>query len=372
MAIFTSETNGRALRCYRISLAWSQRLAPLVVALGMLVATAEATNTSTKEIKAARTDAAKDATANDGCVLCNGIRLQDEIDLVNVRSVCGSCDPKRLRDQVTFETFAIHDEPGYRRWQKSDLDSYLAVDASVPTIIFVHGNQITSGEAKSEGLAVYRKIILQGCDAPKIRFVIFSWPSAKVSGLLRDVRIKAARTGAVGCQLAWLVDQMPPETPVSLVGFSFGARIITGGLHILGGGSLGSSLVLHDRVHPDRAPINVALMASALDSYWLAKGAHHGQAMTQVNRMLLINNCEDRAMRYYDMLTPGRGGPQALGLCGPTRIDSESSKKIFNRDVSRYVGANHDLMGYICAPGDAAMIWDFAGVNSSSKLQAAN
>ena len=61
---------------------------------------------------------------------------------------------------------------------------------------------------------------------------------------------------------------------------------------------------LTEHVHPHREPMNVVLMAGAQHSYWLAEGQHHGLAMTQVNRMLLINNCDDRAMRYYDLLSP--------------------------------------------------------------------
>ena len=60
---------------------------------------------------------------------------------------------------MKVENYAICDEAGNRRWQSSDLDSFLAFDPSVPTIIFVHGNQITPGDAKAEGLMVYRKII---------------------------------------------------------------------------------------------------------------------------------------------------------------------------------------------------------------------
>ncbi len=112
--------------------------------------------------------------------------------------------------------------------------------------------------------------------------------------------------------------------------------------------------------------MNVVLMAAALHSYWLAEGQHHGLAMTEVKRMLLINNCDDRAMRYYDLITPGRGGPQALGLCGPTRISPQYADKIFNRDVSRYVGADHELMTYVCAPGDTGLIWDYTGPAATS------
>lgn len=310
--------------------------------------------------------AAVSPDTTEGRVFCNGVRLEDEIEVVNTRSIC-NCDADALRTGLKFETYSVCDETGNRRWHASDMESYLSFDPAVPTIIFVHGNQITPGDAKCEGLAVYRKIILQGCDAPRIRFVIFSWPASKVGGLLRDVREKAARTGPAGYHLGWLLDQMPAETPISLVGFSFGSRIITGGLHILAGGSLGGSLKLDEPVHPHRPEVNVVLMASATHSYWLAKGEYHGLAMSQVKRALLINNCDDRAMKYYDMLIPGRGGPQALGLCGPTKINKDYAAKIFNRDVSRYVGAEHDLMMYLCAPGDAGLIWDYAGPKAGSE-----
>lgn len=361
----TTVTKSSSSRCCRLL---AGRLAALALAFGLLAAPSWAANADAGRSNAAKATAGDHAVATPansktaaGAVLCNGIRLQDEIDLVNTRSICGGGDSAFMRKGVKVENFAICDDVGYRRWQQADLDSFLTFDPSVPTIIFVHGNQIGPGEAKSEGLSMYRKLILQGCDAPRIRFVIFSWPSSKVGGLLRDVREKAARTEPAGYHLGWLLDQMPAETPVSLIGFSFGARIITGGLHVLAGGSLGGSLVLAEHAHPHRSPVNAVLMAAASHSYWLAEGQHHGRAMSQVNRMLLINNCDDRAMRYYDLLVPGRGGPQALGLCGPTRISPKYADKIFNRDVSRYVGSQHELMSYVCAPGDPGLIWDYAG-----------
>jgi hypothetical protein len=344
------------------------RLVTLLAAL-VLALPVWAENTSSVDQSVASANITPDKLKNVDCgVLCNGIRLQDEIDVVNTRSIC-SCDVKSLRRDLKFESYAIRDEAGSRGWQPSDLESFLAFDSTVPTIIFIHGNQITPGEAKSAGLAVYRKLILQGCDAPRIRFVIFSWPSSKVRGLLRDVREKAARTEPAGFHLAWLMDQMPAETNISLVGFSFGARIITGGLHVLGGGSLGGSLKLSDRTHPNRTPVNAVLIAAASHSYWLAEGQHHGRALSQVDRVLLINNCSDRAMRYYDLLVPGRGGPQALGLRGPTRLSPQYASKIFNRDVSRYVGSQHELMVYVCAYGDAGLIWDYAMPRSEAEAK---
>jgi hypothetical protein len=309
---------------------------------------------------------------SDGCVLCNGIRLQDEIFVVNVRGACGSCDPEILRQTIDVQAYAVHDEVGHRRWMPTDLESFLASDPSIPTIIFVHGNQITTGDAMREGVTVYRRLIKYGCESSKIRFVVFSWPSAKVRGLLNDVRVKAARTGPAGCQLAWLLHQMPPETPISLIGFSFGARIITGGLHILAGGTLGGSLALHEVSHQDRQPMNVVLIAAAIHAHWLGEGQCHGLAMTQVDQMLLLNNCQDRAMVYYHWLTPGRGGPQALGLRGPTRLSSEYAAKIRKRDMSGIVGPQHDLMQYLCAPGPLSQVWAYTGGAETSQPVAAN
>lgn len=325
-------------------------LVALVICAGLLATCAEAS-------VAAESNYLTDA---DGGVFCNGVRLQDEIVVINTRNICGSCSTESFRNRIGVETYAIHDEAGCRRWQRSDLDSFLTSDPSVPTIIFIHGNQITPGWAKSEGLSVYRRLMKYGGHSGPIRFVIFSWPSERVGRILRDARVKAARTGPAGLQLAWLLDQMPAETPVSLVGFSFGARIITGGLHILGGGSLGGALALPERFHPDRQPVNVVLLSAALHAHWLGRGQHHGLAMTQVNELLLLNNSQDRAMRYYHFLTPGRGGPQALGLRGPTRISSESAVKIQKRDVGRYVGSQHDLNRYLCAPGVLRQIWDYS------------
>jgi hypothetical protein len=218
----------------------------------------------------------------------------------------------------------------------------------VSTVIFVHGNRLTNWDAKCEGVAAYCRMV-RNADAAPIRFVIFSWPAAQISGPLKDVRVKAARTRPAGCQLAWFVDQLPAETPLTMVGFSYGARIVTGSLHILGGGNLGG-MGVGELQHSQRQPVNAVLMASALNSDWLCPGRYHGQAMTMVHQMVLVNNSEDRAMKYYHFSSTC-GRPQALGYCGPTCIDPASASKIVELNVGCYVGTNHDLFCYLAAPG---------------------
>jgi len=294
--------------------------------------------------------------ADDGA-LVNGIRAQDEILLVDVRPLRNCCDPAIMAEAAQFEAYQATDASGYRQWQSASLERFRAADPSVATVIFVHGNKITPWDAKCEGLAAYRRLARQAPTAAPIRFVIFSWPSAQISGPLRDVRAKAARTRPAGCQLAWLVDQLPAETPLTLVGFSFGARIVTGALHILGGGSLGG-MGLDEIQHSERRPMDVVLLAAAIHSDWLYPGHCHGQAMSQVERMLLLNNRADPAMRFYHFSATS-GKPRALGLSGPTCIDAAGAAKIVERDLSRCVGREHDLFRYLSAPGVIGQVWDY-------------
>ena len=293
--------------------------------------------------------------AGVGIKRVSDIRPQDEIVFVDVRRLGGCCDPDLLATKVRYEVFAATDGSPRRRWQSSGLQNIVGADPSVNTVVFVHGNRITPGDAKQEALIVYRRIVRQADSDAPIRFVIFSWPSAQIRGPLKDVRLKAARTRPAGCQLAWFVDQLPAETPVTLVGFSFGARIVTGALHVLGGGRLGG-LGLAESHNSLRAPMNAVLIASALNADWLAPGHYHGRAMSRVNHMMLVNNNEDRAMRFYHLSSQG-GRPQALGLCGPTCIDSAAAARISERNVANCVGKQHDLMCYTSIASVSSQIW---------------
>jgi hypothetical protein len=111
-------------------------------------------------------------------------------------------------------------------------------------------------------------------------------------------------------------------------------------------------------------------MAAAVHAHWLGEGQYHGLAMTQVNRMLLVNNCRDQAMRFYHFAFPRGGRPQALGLRGPTRMSPDQRMKIEMRDVSRY-GAQHNLFLYLCAPGVAAQISEYTLSAPTPALHAA-
>ena len=63
--------------------------------------------------------------------------------------------------------------------------------------------------------------------------------------------------------------------------------------------------------------MRAVLMAAAVDNDWLLPGHQHGLALTQVDRLLLLNNPCDNVLKRYRFLAPYR--PQALGYTGLAR-----------------------------------------------------
>ncbi|MCC6494542.1 MAG: alpha/beta hydrolase [Pirellulales bacterium] len=240
-------------------------------------------------------------------------------------------------------------------WQRrawSELEAELL--DPLPTIVYVHGNRVSSGEDKLQGLALYRSIADRRADRAPLRFIVWSWPSAQIPGALRDYQVKAARTKYVSWQLAWAIDRMPVETPLSMVGYSYGARVVTGSLHLLAGGRMGE-LALGERQHPSRPPIKAALVAAAVDADWIRPGGYHGRALEQAGQLLLVSNHLDPAMRFYHMAFEGRVRP--LGYAGLRSSQSMGrSAKIQRVDVTDAVGRHHALEEYLAATGPVGRV----------------
>ncbi len=160
--------------------------------------------------------------------------------------------------------------------------------------------------------------------------------------------MKAGRTDIDGYYLAWFVDQLGPQVPVSLWGHSYGARISTGALHLLGGGTLaGRQLSAVNR--PEQRQLQAALLASALDDDWLLQGHRHGQALPVVDGMLLVNNGCDRMLARYHWLYGRRCCQEALGYVGLAqgRLSGEQSEKVSQVDACCYVGSEHLFANYL-------------------------
>jgi hypothetical protein len=290
-----------------------------------------------------RPEAADELTTDEYQSEPRAERANDEVLLISTRALGTRCEPKVMAAGLRSEQ---RDADG--RWSRlewSDLLAKLAADPR-PTVIYVHGNRVAGGEDKSHGLEFYRWFAARKNAQTPLRYIIWSWPSAQVPGRLRDYEVKAARTRPCGWQLAWAIDQMPPETPLAIVGYSYGARVTTGALHFLGGGRMGN-LELAARAHSQRPPMRVALVAAAVDAHWLRPEGYHGKAVSQCETLVLVNNQLDPAMRFYAISPVGSSA--ALGYAGvPGRASlGELADRIHAYDMTSSVGRHHALSAYL-------------------------
>lgn len=269
-------------------------------------------------------------------------RPMDQIWLVSTRHLgCPNGGPPRLE---------VKHAGSWCDWRPSTLDEFLSADSpGVRTVIYVHGNRMDSSDAVERGERVYRQFTRGlGPDVP-LRLVVWSWPSTLIHGPLKDVRAKAARTDSDAFYLGWFLSRLNPDTEVSLLGYSFGARVVTGALHVRAGGSSAGAALDPQDVMPRRRT-RVALTAGAMDRDFVYPGNQHGLALSQVDQMLVMYNSQDRVLKRYRLIEQ-RDQAQALGYMGlePSRL-GDLAQRIKRVDANCAVGARHAESAYTSSP----------------------
>lgn len=246
------------------------------------------------------------------------------------------------------------------QWNHSTQAAFIASnDPAVPTVFWVHGNRKYADEARDDGVEVYHQLTAGVSGSRPIHFVIYSWPAAPIHGLREDAREKAVRTNSDGFYLGWLVNQINPKVSVDFIGYSFGARIVTGALHLLGGGEL-CGWTITDRVKRI-APMQVVLVAPAVNNDWLAIGHTHGEALPVVERMLSLNNYCDRALKHYGAIDPC-SRPEALGYTGAVGPLGENESKLRELNMCCAVGKQHYWGSYFYNPSIVALMRPYIGL----------
>jgi hypothetical protein len=336
--------------CRPVYLADARRLFALLLfsiasLAGAAIRAETGTDTRQTQTTAANTGKSSPRPAPGTCAHC--VRPLDQIWLISTRS---------LGCTVTIDeppNFHVRRRSAEGLWISSSIGEFLASDdPGIPTCIVIHGNQVDYPYAIEQGMLAYRQLTAGLPADHAIRFVIWSWPSDRVHGILKDVRLKASRTPNESKYLAWTLRQLNSNTQVRLVGFSFGARIATGALHVVAGGDLnGFSLA---PASGTRTPVRAVLVAAALHNDWLAEGRPHGEALEIVDAMLLINNSCDAALKRYRFLDSCRDA-EALGYTGPAGW-SPHYAKIREVDACCDLGKAHDWNGYLNSGRYAALM----------------
>ena len=278
------------------------------------------------------------------------LRGQDEVWLLSCRSLgCPSHEDRIPVEELTKGLVTWQYNLKTQHWQESQFEKIFPGSKNFQTVIWVHGNLTTASEAFSTGLTVYKNLIRGDENQPPVRFVIWSWPASKVLNRpVPDARLKAARTTSAGLRLAGLVQQISDDPSVSLIGFSFGAQVVSAALELLAGGELNQTSIKTQAVpHSYR----VTLFAAALDSYWLLPDRRFGNALNVTDHLTLINNNCDWVLKHYGKIYChcGRRGPTALGYTGlPVgHLATTQKEKIKQFNVSYSLGKEHALHAYL-------------------------
>lgn len=242
-----------------------------------------------------------------------------------------------------------YDDAGH--WRTASAEELTAADPTIPTCFHVHGNRVSVCEANYGGWHYYTRFTAAGCrERGPLRWVIFSWPSDRLNiGPRKDVQIKASRAECYGFYLASVVDRLSPDAKVSMLGYSFGTRLIGASLHYLGGGKLRGRQLASLQV--ENRHVRTVLLAAALDNNHFSPGHAMQAAPTQIDRLLLGLNPRDPALKWYALLYQitlrPRRGQQALGHSGVPGLQcSALNGRVEQRNMECAVGKEHDTHGY--------------------------
>lgn len=252
------------------------------------------------------------------------------------------------------------------KWEKSDMKTFLSTQGTTqPVIFYVHGNRTEANTAMVQGMMCLRNFKTE----TPARLVVWTWDAERVSTRPRiEYSTKANYSDFQGFYLANILEQMNENTPVVLVGHSFGARVILSALHLLGNGRVGNrTLEAAFPAEPQEISfnlkkkpalqigesqknlpkLNALLVGAAISCNAMVPGAIYDRALDVVSEMHITQNGADPALKFYPLMNGPRNRlPEAMGYAGPVlnRIKKEDGAKV---QVIRLEYQTHQFLEYI-------------------------
>jgi hypothetical protein len=280
------------------------------------------------------------------------LRPHDQLWLVSCRGVVHQ-SPDGDVSHLRYTAYRTHG--GWSSATREDFQTTAARQAV--TCVLVLGNGYTASETQAMGQKAYRRLVAGLPIELAVRFVVWSWPSDPAdTGPIKDLRIKAGRTWQVAHWLARWLDEVEPTGAVSLLGTSFGARIVMESLELRAADTVDPAQV-GDTVPAAHTAINVVLISAAVDNDWLLPGRQLDMALSQVDRLLLVNNSSDRVLKRYHWLYGRRSKATALGSAGlPVSSFASVSDKIAQYDAAPIIGRQHGCGAYFDSPRLVALM----------------
>ncbi|MHB1558149.1 MAG: hypothetical protein ACYC61_11860, partial [Isosphaeraceae bacterium] len=238
-----------------------------------------------------------------------------------------------------------------------DPSALLHQTAGRPVLIQVQGSLTTPDVALGGLLWSHSWLQWNRALPPDVVVVAFDWPSQRVyRNDVRDINEKGRRAYIAAFHLALLVQQLPANTRVTLLGQSYGGRVVTSALHLLGGGALNSQDHDPDVALPGLRPdlhVRAIILGAASDHTWLDPGARLDRCLHGCEGLLNLYNRKDEALRLYPMLIRSNHH-HALGRVGLTNRDfarlGPVAARYAEHDVHDLLGNEHTLLDAVANP----------------------
>jgi hypothetical protein len=300
-----------------------------------------------------------------GVTVASNPMPSDRLWLINTRHLTTNVFRANL-EQPSLSVFRVNRCDRLSRTKFEDYITSIGENRSV--VVYVHGNRLNADEAIERGISVYCRTRQYRRCGP-VDWVIWSWPTERSGTLLRDARRKMSRTDSQGMYLSWVLRRhAEDDIDTSVIGYSFGARVISGALHALAGGKLGGRLFPGSPLTGMR--YNTGFVAPAIECKSLSDHGEHSLATKNMGRLMLLYNRRDIVLKRFWLLDRVRGH-LAMGYTGPHSfaLRADGSKlPVRSRDCSSSLGIRHDELRYYkvsCGAGAemAALIND----NNASK-----
>ncbi|MFN3193296.1 MAG: hypothetical protein ACE361_22485 [Aureliella sp.] len=219
------------------------------------------------------------------------------------------------------------------------------------TVFYVHGNWTSAVDARKRGWMVYNALSRRA--QHPIRFVVFSWDAERHSGFARDVRDKRAQLNLESLRLANVLRRVPEENTVGMLGFSFGAAVISGAIHLDAGGKL-SGRSAGERM--DRSAVYASFLAPAFNRSDFGPNGEYRLAAFQSNTILNLFNSSDPILKRFRLIdrkeSPIAAGYEGLPILKPSSANTDPNSKskqiakVLQVDCANQVGRTHAELAY--------------------------
>ena len=262
------------------------------------------------------------------------------------------------------------------QWCRSSIDDALPpFDDGMLSILYVHGNFMERNNALNRVRIV--DDYLRSQTNRSYRLIMLSWPSQRDRKPLHDVVVNNQVAECESLYIAWMLGKLRNHAQVSLLGFSFGAKAVTGGLHLDAGGTLPGYAAIPHEPNSNTHLYRLGLVAPAVDRQWLQPNGRHGLAFANVDGVMNLYNSRDpilRRFRFLDRLSQ----PIAAGFAGietayaPRVISPLAGQTAIRQyDCGGVIGTTHSERSYY---GECPyfreiirhLLWEESGVTKSN------